>query len=54
MVPFGQKLSIGTTPNTAIEIEDPDRFIYSILSKYDGEYISIFSLFARIPIVMKF
>ncbi|WP_102273685.1 HesA/MoeB/ThiF family protein [Cytobacillus massiliigabonensis] len=37
MVPFGQKLSIGTTPNTAIEIEDPDRLIYSVLSKCNGE-----------------
>lgn len=37
MVPFGKKLSIGTTPNVAIEIEDPDGVIYSVLSICDGK-----------------
>ncbi|WP_179234738.1 hypothetical protein [Heyndrickxia coagulans] len=37
MVPFGKKLSIGTIPNGAIEIEDPDRAIDSVLSIYDGK-----------------
>lgn len=39
MVPFGQKLSIGNTPNTAIEIEDANGLIYSILSLCDGKSV---------------
>ncbi|MEZ0118502.1 UNVERIFIED_ORG: hypothetical protein ABRZ91_002459 [Heyndrickxia coagulans] len=37
MVPFGKKLSIETIPNVAIEIEDPDGVIDSVLSICDGK-----------------